>query len=72
MKQEVLPNTMVQQALGQYLYHVVDLDLEPAFAKKFGITALPTIMILDGDERVQKQQVGYMTVDVLVNWLGRP
>lgn len=72
MKSEVLPNTSVQQALSQYLYYVVDLDLEPAFGKKFGITALPTLMIIDGDERVQKQQIGYMTADLLINWLGRP
>lgn len=69
MKAEVLPNTSVQQALSQYLYYVVDLDLEPTFGTKFGINALPTFIIVDGDEKVQRQQIGYMSADVLINWL---
>lgn len=70
MKRDVLPNVGVQQALNRYIYHVVDLDLEPSFGQKFNIRALPTIMIIDGNEQIQKQTVGYMSADVLINWLG--
>lgn len=70
MKKDVLPNVGVQQALNRYIYHVVDLDLEPSFGQKFNIKLLPTIMVIDGDEQIQKQTTGYMSADVLINWLG--
>lgn len=70
MKKDVLPNTSVQQALGNYLYYVVNYETEPAMFQKFSVQATPTIMMIDGTERMVKQNTGYMAADQLVNWLG--
>jgi len=72
MKSEVLPNAGVQQALGKYIVCVYDVNQESALAKKFGVNVVPTMLIVDGNERVVKQTTGYMAVDQFTQWLAGP
>lgn len=72
MKDEVLPTNNVQQALKQTLFYVVDVDVEPTIGPKFNVSELPTMIIIDGNERIFKKHIGYMTSEMLINWVVQP
>ena len=42
-----------------YTFTKVNVDEEKEFAQEFGVSSLPTIIILDGDEEINRN-VGYM------------
>ena len=46
----------------------VDIDEEQALAEKFGITAVPTLIIFENGKEV-KRQTGFMSEDELENWV---
>lgn len=47
----------------------VDVDVEEDLAEKFGVRALPTIVIVDGTGAKIESVEGYMPVDQLAGWL---
>ena len=55
-------------AAGQFQVVKVDVDSEPDLAVRYGVTALPTLIIFDGGEPVEKF-VGLTTKDVLTRAL---
>jgi len=55
---------LLRNAGGAFQVVKVDVDNEPDLAVKYGITALPTLIVFDGGEPVEKF-VGLTSKDVL-------
>ena len=56
---------MLRHSTGQFNVVKVDVDHEPDLAVRYGVTALPTLIVFDGGEPVERF-VGLTTKDVLL------
>jgi thioredoxin-related protein len=51
-------------------YQVVDISSQPDFASKFGINGLPTLLVLDAQDKELHRQTGYINKMLVCNTLG--
>lgn len=52
-----------------YEWGFVDADKEKEMAREYGVKSLPTIIVLDKDNKEVKRQVGYKGPEQLKKWL---
>ncbi len=71
MKTNVLSQPEVKAAMmvkfGMFIT-VIDVDTTPKVATEFNITALPTFLIIQGNE-VVKRNIGYMSKEPFLEWI---
>lgn len=58
-----------QSAMSGYIWGYVDVEKEKELAKQYGIRSLPTIVVVDKDNKEVKRQVGYRSMEQLRKWL---
>ena len=46
--------TQLKESKQDYQYEIVDIDENPVMATNFGVTAVPTFVIMDGDREVNR------------------
>ena len=73
MKRETFSSDRVAKALESYVPVMVDLSSRTGpgtvVASQFGVSAIPTLMIVDADGNVLRKQVGGMGPDLFLEWL---
>lgn len=61
LEKDIFPQSTVAQLLNErYIPVRVDSDRDPAFAQKYGISGLPTLLILEADGSEAGRIAGYM------------
>ncbi len=65
-----IEHAAVQKELERWVPVHLDVDEEPAAAKKMAVSAIPALRIVTPDGRVVGQQDGLMPAEVLSAWLG--
>lgn len=46
-------NTLKESKTG-YEYQIIDIDENPIMANNFGVTAVPTFVVMEGDKEVER------------------
>ena len=70
MKADSWPDDRVEKLLAdRYDAVYVDIDADPATAQRFGVTAIPTVKVLDGG--IEVASTHYLNADGLVDYLER-
>lgn len=52
-----------------YIVTYVDIGKEPEIGKRYGIRSVPTNVIIDFEEKVEKKTLGYKNKDSFIKWL---
>jgi len=60
MDQDTFTNTTVQSRMRDFVPLKLDTDKEPELAQRYGITGLPTTLVLDASGTVVLSQAGYL------------
>jgi thioredoxin-like negative regulator of GroEL len=69
MKHDVWPNDKVERAvIGSYVPLLIDIDQHGAVADRYGVEAIPTVLMLDGDGRVLRR-ANFLSASGLVRFL---
>ncbi len=71
LKRTTFADAEVNQAMQAYIPVKIDIDAEPALARRYNIEAVPAFLQLDGDGRVQRQTAGALAPGPMVLWLKR-
>lgn len=66
---ETLSNTEVQARLKDFTLLKLDTDRYPDIAAKYGISGLPTTLVLDAEGKVVLHQVGFMITKEYLRFL---
>ena len=70
MKAQTWPNIEVAAALdGLYVPVKVDVDAASDVAREYGVSSIPTTMILDPSGKPLQTRVGFVSPDEMVRWL---
>lgn len=69
MKSEVFPTSEVKTALQRFIFIEIDIDQDPKTADQWGVTALPTHVVMTADEKKVKSKVGFMSAADYSAWL---
>ena len=70
MKSELAPS--LPSVLNQLIWYDVDVEVDKEIVKKFNVTSTPTYIIVNGQEQILKNGMGYKTVTEFGNWLASP
>lgn len=62
----------VAAALKNYVPVRIDFLKETHFDERYGVQAIPTLIVLNPDGRVLKATIGYMDADEFLKWLSLP
>jgi hypothetical protein len=60
----------VEQALGNYVPVMIDVDEHADLARRFNISAMPSYAVLDEQGKVLRQGEGYLPARDFISWLG--
>jgi len=44
----------LKESKSSYVYEIVDIDENPVFATNFGVTSVPTFVIMEGDKEINR------------------
>ena len=70
MKHDVWPHPQVVEAVGAgHVALLVDADRDTVLAARYGVSAIPTVLLLDADGRVVKRNDGYLSRSGLLRFL---
>ncbi len=69
LDRDVLQTPEFKKLSKFFVFARIDVDAQPAVAKNYGITAMPTQMVLNADGSVVSKTVGYGGPDVFYNWI---
>ncbi len=67
--ERTLHDAEVRSLLGEFICYRTNPDLEPSAAKRYGVSAIPTVLLLDGDGDVVERVVGYRQARSFANLL---
>jgi thiol:disulfide interchange protein len=69
MKHDVWPDDNVERAvIGSYVPLLIDIDQDGAVAQRYGVEAIPSVLMLDGDGRVLRR-ANFLSASGLVRFL---
>jgi thiol-disulfide isomerase/thioredoxin len=71
MDKEVFQSAKFKESAGDFVLVKIDVDEQPAIAKKYGVTAMPTVKFLNADGAVVHEFVGYVGPDQVFGELGK-
>ena len=60
LKANTIANPDVQIKLQKFHYVVLDVDVDTKNSKRYKINSMPTIVIVDKDEKIYSRQVGFV------------
>ena len=70
MKHDVWPHPQVVEAVDAgHVALLVDADRDTVLAARYGVSAIPTVLLLDADGRVVKRNDGYLSRSGLLRFL---
>lgn len=72
MNRYVWPDQKVQKELRKYRngkVYSINVDTDKDWVRKYRVTAIPTVIIMDKDGVALKRAVGYMSAEQLANFL---
>lgn len=70
LKSQTLASDEFSQTAGPLHVLDVDVDAEPDTARDFHVEAVPTLVLLTGDEKIVARREGFMSAQELLAWLG--
>ena len=62
MERNIFPDEKVQQRLARFVPLKVDVDKQPKLAAQYGITAMPTTLVVDATGKPITGAIGYLEV----------
>jgi thiol:disulfide interchange protein len=69
MKSTTWADNVVLEAMGKYVPVKIDVDANPALSEEYGVTAMPSYVILSEDGEAQRRYTGMMFPEEMVRWL---
>ena len=70
MKSSTLSDTEVKKELeDNFHFYLMDVDEQKALSKKFGISSLPTLKVIDKTEKELDSQEGFQSKGEFLNWI---
>lgn len=69
MKREVLADNLVNNSLKNFIILKIDIDKDPDLAQKYKVKTIPHYLIVDKQEVIIKENVGYNSKNEFLNWL---
>lgn len=69
MKGETMRDRTVSRNLSNFIVHEANIKEESGLFRKFNVDSTPTLMMIDGNERVIKRNSGFMNPREFNRWL---
>jgi thiol:disulfide interchange protein len=70
MKSDTWPDAQVARAARDYNAIWVDVDNHGELAQRFGVQGIPTVVVLDRQQREMGRMSGFVSPEEMTAWLG--
>ena len=69
MKSSVLTQRTVRAKLRGYRLRIIDIDESPKLAERYGVSGVPTFVVLDASGGEARRTTGFMPASAFASWL---